>query len=609
MFQDTTAEGANHASEDLVVEDLASKRHEPAAFVASRRGTGHTNTGIREIPRSEYLIHDTQQASIASSETLRISASSFDLEQGILFDYNRSLGTRRQCIAATTVGAALFLFCFTFGLFIALQDPYNLALRLPIPIGNNWNEAISLGINLIIGFANDGMAFAHSCSLRWALLSEGRLEYNTNIRLFTHARLSAPNRWPANLLSLASLVLCYGSSSLLIVGGEPEDDARDIDCWNLGFQVESEYTWVNATALCALGIGLGVQAALAGWCLYLSTPKRGSLTRSNSTVPSWNSNPLNTTLTALHLGILTRCPGRALLSVHQQNEPSGAALQPLPRQKSMWALRQRSIRLVLLLVWMYALLSVAAPIIVVIIPKTLSCVFCFTWTDPCSGDEAHYSDYHKNFAEFSMSPTDSLNAAGNAMIPYFWECFLGVVYVCCFQGTQTCGLHAAELVVNMSRDEAAWRRATSRNGAKPVSGDESLVAAMKSWENGVLFVAKAVLHWIIGEAMMPTINPRKGKFWLCVAYSRLFVYAILAISTAVFTTWLALRQYDGPQPAALGSVKTLADLVDDWRTDDKGRFWWGDKTKLNESAEIVRHAGTGRRREDLSAVSMESGYS
>lgn len=547
-----------------------------------------------------------QSSEVTAPNTLRNPAPV--QEQACLPDYDRSLKTRQQCIAATFIGAVLSLFCFIFGLIIALRDPHNLALRLPIPIQDNWNEAISLVINLIIGFANDGMAFAHSCSLRWALLAEGRLEYNTNIRLFTHARSSPPNRRPANILSLASLILCYGASSMLIVGGEPEDRERDITCWNLGFQVDSEYAWVNATALCALGVGLGTQAALAGWCIYMSMPKKGSSI--GSTVPSWNSDPLNTTLTALNLGLFTRRPGRAMLSVHRRNEPSSAS-NPLPQQKSIWALRQSSVRVVLILVWTYALLSVAAPLIVIMIPKTLSCVFCLTWNNPCSGDQEDYGLYHKNFAEFSMWPGDLLNAAGEATIPYFWECLLGVLYVSCFQGTQTCGLHAVELVVNMSRDEAAWRRATSRDGAKPVGGDDSLTAAMKSWENGVLFVAKAVLHWIIGEAMMPTIDPRMGKFWLCVAYSRLMVYAILAISTALFTTWLATRGYSGPQPAALGNVQTLADLIDDWNTNDKGRFWWGDKSSAvkDVNREVsCRHAGTGKWKDELGTVSIEHVY-
>lgn len=131
---------------------------------------------------------------------------------------------------------------------------------------------------------------------------------------------------------------------------------------------------------------------------------------------------------------------------------------------------------------------------------------------------------------------------------------------------------------------------------------------MKSWESVVLFVAKAVLQCIIGEAMQPTINPSRNKFWLEMAYSRLFVYAILAIATALFATYLAVRGYGGTQPAALGCVQTLSDLVDDWRTDAEGRFWWGGKTDGRSEAEGVRHAGTVKCRDALETVSVDIRY-
>lgn len=91
---------------------------------------------------------------------------------------------------------------------------------------------------------------------------------------------------------------------------------------------------------------------------------------------------------------------------------------------------------------------------------------------------------------------------------------------------------------------------------------------------------------------LPVDAHLEGKFWLCVAYSRFFVYAILAIGTAVFTTWIVTRRYRGSQPAAFENVQTVADLVDVWSTDDKGRCWWGDKIPREEDSKVARHAGT-----------------
>jgi hypothetical protein len=85
--------------------------------------------------------------------------------------------------------------------------------------------------------------------------------------------------------------------------------------------------------------------------------------------------------------------------------------------------------------------------------------------------------------------------------------------------------------------------------------------------------------------------PFKYGFQFEMVYSRLIVYAILAVLVAAFGTYLALKRPRGCQPATLGHLQTLVDLIDDWKTDQDGRMWWGDKSQLELEAE-VRHAGT-----------------
>lgn len=583
-----TRSRAPNTSTDCIGDSAATIIDECSHSASSRTSDCAPRNGF-EHPRRDRT--GTSNTSISSSQ-----------DPAFLPDFDRAHKTRRQCLIATLLGILLSLALLALGITAAARSPHTLALRLPIRSTSTWLEVISLAVNVVIGFSQDGMAFAHAASLRWALLAEGRLDFNTNIRLLTHARrATGPNGWPSNAASLASLVLCYGASSVLIVSGEPEDPARDLTCWDLGFQVDSSYAWLNAPALCALGLGLGVQAALAGWCLCLSS-------RDPAAIPSWNPDPLNTTLAAVRLGMVAHRPGRAMLSAHDAHEPSRAAF-PQRRQKSIAALRARTsdVRLVLVLAWLFAAFAVLWPVVLVLVHKTLSCAFCLSWTDECDG--ADPTGYRKNFVTFSMSPTDLSSAAGFAMVPYAGEMVLGIVYVSTIQATQTCGLHAVELVVNMCRDEGAWRRAASKAGARVAGGgDSSFMAAVQSWESVVLFVAKAVLHWIVGEAMQPTINPSKNKFWLEMAYSRLFVYAILAISTAVFASYLAGRRYKGSQPAAMGCIQTLADLVDDWRTDEKSRFWWGVKTPVMSGAEEMGHTGMKSCRDELGTVSTDLMY-
>jgi hypothetical protein len=90
-----------------------------------------------------------------------------------------------------------------------------------------------------------------------------------------------------------------------------------------------------------------------------------------------------------------------------------------------------------------------------------------------------------------------------------------------------------------------------------------------------LFIAKEVMHWIIGRSVLPSIGLEdngdsytsyQNGFQFDMVYSRLIIYAILAILLAVFATYLASQKTRGCQPATFGHLQTLADLVNDWET-------------------------------------------
>jgi hypothetical protein len=65
-----------------------------------------------------------------------------------------------------------------------------------------------------------------------------------------------------------------------------------------------------------------------------------------------------------------------------------------------------------------------------------------------------------------------------------------------------------------------------------------------------------------------------GYYLINMFYGPIFVYTIIAALFTAFITFLAFKHPRGPQPATWGSIQTLANLVDDWETDDAGRFWW-----------------------------------
>jgi hypothetical protein len=142
---------------------------------------------------------------------------------------------------------------------------------------------VSFIINILVACVTDCVGYIHGTPLRWALYREDRLEFNTNTRLFTNARSSTPNRWPSNVLCVASLILCYAATSLLFTRVGPIYGGHDI----------SLRVIVNRMAITALGLRLMGQAAIASWCL-LSTLRE---------IPTWSSNPLNNTLARLSIEI------------------------------------------------------------------------------------------------------------------------------------------------------------------------------------------------------------------------------------------------------------------------------------------------------------------
>jgi len=89
------------------------------------------------------------------------------------------------------------------GIYVFATRKEKLAAR--IDIDATATMILSLVFNTVFTFCIDSMAFVHSVSLRWALYSEQRLEFNTNLRLLTSSSKSGPNRWYTNIFSMICL--------------------------------------------------------------------------------------------------------------------------------------------------------------------------------------------------------------------------------------------------------------------------------------------------------------------------------------------------------------------------------------------------------------------
>lgn len=60
-------------------------------------------------------------------------------------------------------------------------------------LSDTGSEISAFVVNMLITLLTEVLGYIYSTSLRWALYREGCLEFNTNIRLLTSARSSAPN--------------------------------------------------------------------------------------------------------------------------------------------------------------------------------------------------------------------------------------------------------------------------------------------------------------------------------------------------------------------------------------------------------------------------------
>ncbi|PHH92644.1 hypothetical protein CDD83_6414 [Cordyceps sp. RAO-2017] len=507
--------------------------------------------------------------------------------------FDEAAGTRRSCLIAVILGATLALVCMTLAVYVLVTEG---AMFLSLRLAILEQEILSLSLNLVLTFCIDGMMFVHSVSLRWALYYENRLQYNTNIRLLTSSRTSGPNRWYINMASLFFLILSYGTSSIMLPADPWENN------WFSGPRI-----CLNAIALSGLSVALAGQATIALWCLMLG----------RDLIPTWGSNPFNTALAAMEKGHITRRPGRCLLSVHQRYHQQDRKVYPTLKQGNMLQ-AQPVVRYILALVWALAVLALAWPITVMILCRALDDDDCWRFSFQWQG--AVHCD--KNFVNLNFRVSQGFVEYFGVKIMWFTISLLGLVFVCGVQALQTLGLHCVELLVNISRDEAAWRRAyseTRRQAPGLQISTDPLRAAILSWENAVLFFSKALLHWAIAQGMpisisktLPDIPSEHPVGVDCVQftiiYPRLFLYAVLALLLAAFATYLALKRPRGCQPATMGHLQTIADLIDDWETDEKGRMWWGDKTGASGTDTGSRYAGMSHDSTLLSAIRTDAVY-
>lgn len=528
------------------------------------------------LPSYDERLHSL--ADLKDPERFKLPFESYLRRRKIMLpDVDRGYSTRLSCVLGLGATWISIFACFTGGtLIIATQGGLCV---YPTSLSVMSGRATSFAINIALALLTDALGYIHMISLRWALFREGRLYFNNNIRLFNSAHNSLPNWWPANLVNIASLILCYAATSQIFIRGKVSNTTES------STEI-TERIFINGVAVLALGLGLFFQAAISTWCLI----------KDSRSIPAWSSNPLTNTLAYMHEGLPHRA-GRCMLSVNESRLMYPKAMEPSAKQYSAKS-ATRSVLYVIVFVWILAFLIFIWALALVLACRNavlrtgqafkLSTSWTPIWNSP--GEAANQASFSTSFHGIAFAA----------------QIVLGIMFTCASQGTQTVSLHCIELIVNMSRDEDVWRQAYIHGKGAPVAS-HGLLSAITSWPNLVLFFSKAVLHWLIGQSLMVSFTSTgnsNGRYIFEMIYMRVLIYGIVATVLAIFATYLAFRKPNGCIPAAWGHFQTLADLIDDWNVDPGGRMWWGDKGETNG----VRHAGTGMRKAELGDIVMGAVY-
>jgi len=479
-------------------------------------------------------------------------------------------------------------------------------------------EIVPLVLNVLVTCINEALGYIHTNSLRWALQREGRLAFNSNLRLFTSARTSKANAWYANTCMLLCIVMSYASTSLILMGDNPNAQSRG---GGPSFLPGTYTDFLCGYALLTLAIGILGQCIVATAALYSAVSS-----------PTWSSSPIDTAGACFAVAAISTVPGRCLRSVHDK-EHDASPVAPVSWQRPAYT-AHREVRVVFFSIWVavaFALLWGGVLIAVINSLKTVNGIYCgnswaFFPVLPSSVNLGAAACKRETDTSGTMTLAIPWTVIGqfewqNTTNPYvsFPSFCWGFALVCLLQTFMTVSLHCAELLVNVVRDEKTWRRASRHSGGfksssgLPRKSTNALYTLLTSGPALTLFMYKPVLHWIFGLAVSTYFS-----VGLVMRPPQIIYLSIAAVLLALLVSAFTFWQPKGPQPATFGHLQTLVDLIDEWPEEEQHMFWgrkaggqitdnWGEeetlragsRTTSREALEMnllgdkrVAHAGT-----------------
>lgn len=315
------------------------------------------------------------------------------------------------------------------------------------------------------------------------------------------------------------------------------------------------------------GASVVIQAGITTWALVTTR------------IPTWSSSPLDTTFACLEgsaMDPLIRSRKRCMKSVHDKVTPCNPCI-PKERQGSLLAVRP-DVKWILGVVW--AIIPLGSIWFGIIIAPYKYLEYC-NW-NPLTAVNTNGSACA---TWIKWTATDNSGTAIN---------FATILVIAALQSPLTIGLHCTELLCNLSRDERAFRLAISPQGINP--RQNSIWAAVTSWETISLFILKSILHWMFSMGL-------NTQYLNLMMFPPQILYCTICILLlALFATYISRRRPSGPLPATYGHLQTLADLVDEWQGDSP--MFWGHKVDASNGK--PNFAGIGS--EPMKEIKMDELY-
>jgi hypothetical protein len=297
---------------------------------------------------------------------------------------------------------------------------------------------LNLALNLIVTLCTESVGFVHHISLRSALASESRLQFNTNLLLLAAAgNWRNPNGALFNGIMAVLLILSYVLASMVLSYTQINYDDSEM------------YVGIAGLPLLCLGVVLFLQVVVALSGLHAVK------------VLTWSCSPFDLTAALVHHAQLTPVPSRCMRRVSDLHMDWGPA-RPSETQPSAWHAHP-SIRKVIISLWGLV-------------------IVCAAWAGLIRYLSVEMPPAISWWPDFSVF--EYVIPGGS-----YWFSFVNMALI---QGPLTLGLHCCELIANVIRDERRWRSATGRNGLR------TEMNPLKSFFTNplglVLFIAKPVLR-------------------------------------------------------------------------------------------------------------------